>query len=180
MSSWPSTTRPTRPGNKQRLRFRLRIFLFHHHARRNGRQRRAQTLAVAVGLVVAAACRGLGNGIGIERVHREVGRDHARADHGPGFVPGFPTHGERIPALRPFLRQHLIDEVAHVHLPPGIVKGIALVVAELSHVHAIRRGHIGWRPRKESWDRSRSAARSMARPTARRTVLPATIAHEQP
>ena len=128
---------------KQRFFFRHAEFFFHHHAGRDGRQRRAQALAVAVGLVVAAAGRGFRNGVWIQSMNAEIGRDHAGADHGPRFEPRLPPNRERIPCFGALLRQHLVDVVAGVHHSPGIVEGIALVLAELRYVRALRCGRGG-------------------------------------
>jgi len=90
---------------------------------------------------VPAARRSFGNGVGVERMDSKVRRDDARANNRPGFAPGLPADGERIPSLGALLREHLINEVADVDQVTRIVEGVALVVGIFGDVRAFGRSN---------------------------------------
>lgn len=115
--------------------------LLNHHAGGDGGKGRIQPLGVAVNLVVALASRFLGDGFGIEQMHREVGRDHAHFDQRASLMPGLPFDGKRVPSLRAFLGENLIDNMPDVRDAAGLVEGIALILNQDGDIRAFGRGH---------------------------------------
>jgi hypothetical protein len=128
-------------GSEDWLGLALGELFLDHHAGGDGGKGRMQPLGVAVNLVVALAGRFLSDGIGIEQMHREVGRDHAHFDHRASLMPGLPAHGKRVPSLRAFLGEHLEDNMPDMRDAARLVEGVALIVNQDGDIRAFGGGY---------------------------------------
>lgn len=130
-----------RPGASKHGSFLPAVFLFDDGPRADGRQRSANHAAIAVDLILVVFCGRVRNRGWIERMHRAVRRDHARANGGLLLMPGIPGPCNIVPAVCPIRSQNFVHDVIGVGRVSLCVENVCDFAIENDYASTRRRTH---------------------------------------